>query len=78
MTLIVVGFVGIVLGLYFPIVANVGFYMLYGGVLLWLTALLARKDSHWSSTVHFYGEILVAFGAMTVLGAGLDMWLRIL
>ncbi|MFQ6127780.1 MAG: hypothetical protein ACE5QW_02610 [Thermoplasmata archaeon] len=53
-------------------------YMLSAGVLLWLTALLARKDYQWSSEVNFYGEILVVFGAMALLGGGLDMWLRIL
>lgn len=74
----VLGFLGLILGMFVPFVAEIGMSVLSAGVLLWFMALLARKDHKWSSEVNFYGEALVIFGAMAVLGAGIGMWLRIL
>lgn len=75
--LIVTGFMGIVLGLFFWVVASIGALSAYAGVLLWFTALLARERADWSSQVNFYGEILVAFGSMAVIGGVLQMLLTV-
>ncbi|TET89874.1 MAG: hypothetical protein E3J35_08505 [Methanomassiliicoccales archaeon] len=78
MIFIVLGFLGLILGMFLPFVAEIGMSVLSAGVLLWFVALLARKDHKWSSEVNFYGEALVIFGAMAVLGAGINVWMRIL
>ncbi|MCK4443138.1 MAG: hypothetical protein KAW09_01245 [Thermoplasmata archaeon] len=74
----VLGFLGLVLGMFVPFAAGIGMLLLSAGALLWFTALLGRKDTAWSSEVNYYGELLVVFGAMAVLGSGLGMWIQIL
>ncbi|MFQ6127795.1 MAG: hypothetical protein ACE5QW_02685 [Thermoplasmata archaeon] len=78
LTLIVAGTPGVVLGLFLDLAVQIGAPLLSAGVLLCFVALLTRQQHDWSKTVNFCGEVLVAFGAVTVIGAGLDMWLRIL
>lgn len=75
MVLIISGFVGIVTGLYIPFVAGIGAYLMTAGILLWFTALFGREKTQWSSTVNYYGEVLVAFGAMATIGSVLNMLL---
>ncbi|MFQ6060935.1 MAG: hypothetical protein ACE5KV_06555 [Thermoplasmata archaeon] len=74
----VLGFLGLILGMFVPLVAEIGMLLLSVGVLLWFAALIGRKNTEWSSEVNFYGEVLVIFGAMAVLGAGLAIWIRFL
>lgn len=74
----VLGFSGLLLGMFVPLAAEIGMLLLSAGVMLWFAALLGRKDTAWSSTVNYYGEILVVFGAMAVLGAGISVWMQIL
>ncbi len=74
----ILGFLGLVLGMFIPFAAGIGMLLLSAGALLWITALIGRKDTTWSSKVNYYGELLVVFGAMAVLGSGLAMWIDIL
>lgn len=74
----VLGFLGLVLGMFVPFAAGIGMLLLSAGALLWFTALFGRKDTTRSSEVNYYGELLVVFGAMAVLGSGLGMWVQII
>ncbi|MFQ5909722.1 MAG: hypothetical protein ACE5IJ_03260 [Thermoplasmata archaeon] len=55
LTFTVLGFLGLVLGMFVPFAAGIGVLLLSAGALLWFTALFGRKDTAWSSEVNYYG-----------------------
>jgi hypothetical protein len=76
LALVFSGFIGVVMGLFkVPIFGEIAGIAMGAGILLWFTALFGRDKVEWSSTVNYYGEILVIFGAMVAIGGILNLLL---